>query len=118
MITFHPPGETRYAVLMELAQLLLAATGYAVGGLFMKQSVGLSRPGPTAAFLTLFLGSATLQALGMKHADLGVSYIFVLGVEAVVTVLLSLFYLHEACTPSRMAAIAVVVIGLAWLRHT
>ena len=64
---------------MALIQLVLASAAYAVGGLFMKQSAGLSHPRPTIAFLALFAGGATLQAAGMKSADLGVSYIFVLG---------------------------------------
>jgi quaternary ammonium compound-resistance protein SugE len=103
---------------MALIQLVLASAAYAVGGLFMKQSAGLSRPRPTIAFLALFAGGATLQAAGMRSADLGVSYIFVLGVEALITVLLSRFYLHESYTPSRIAAIALVIVGIAWLRRT
>jgi multidrug transporter EmrE-like cation transporter len=103
---------------MALIQLVLASAAYAVGGLFMKQSAGLSHPRPTIAFLALFAGGATLQAAGMKSADLGVSYIFVLGVEALMTVLLSMFYLRETYTPSRIAAIALVVVGIVWLRRT
>jgi multidrug transporter EmrE-like cation transporter len=103
---------------MALIQLVLASAAYAAGGLFMKQSAGLSHPRPTLAFLALFAGGAALQAVGMKSADLGVSYIFVLGVEAVMTVLLSMFYLHESYTPSRIAAIVLVVAGIVWLRRT
>jgi quaternary ammonium compound-resistance protein SugE len=103
---------------MALIQLVLASAAYAAGGLFMKQSAGLSHPRPTLAFLALFAAGAVLQAVGMKSADLGVSYIFVLGVEAVMTVLLSMFYLHEGYTPSRIAAIVLVVAGIVWLRRT
>jgi multidrug transporter EmrE-like cation transporter len=103
---------------MALSLLLLASLAYGVGGLFMKLSAGLSRPVPTAAFLGLFLIGATLQASGMRNADLSVSYIFVLGLEALVTVLLSVLYLQESCPPSRVAAILLVVVGIAWLRQT
>ena|SRR5471030_1057999 len=103
---------------MAAVQLVLASVAYSFGGLFMKLSAGLSRPWPTAAFLGLFVAGAVLQAMGMRQADLGVSYIFVLGVEALVTVLLSVFYLNEHCPPARLAAIAVVVVGIAWLRQT
>ena len=103
---------------MALLQLILASIAYAVGGLFMKQSNGASEPWPTMAFLALFAGGATLQAVGMRDADLGVSYVFVLGLEAVVAVLLSMAYLHESYTPSRMAAILLVIAGVAWLRNT
>ncbi len=103
---------------MALAQLLLASIAYAVGGLFMKLSAGLSRPWPTVAFTLLFLCGAMLQSLGMRNADMGVSYVFVLGVEALVAVGLSAAYLHESFSPSRIAAVMLVVAGVVWLRRT
>jgi multidrug transporter EmrE-like cation transporter len=104
--------------MMPLIQLLLASTLYAVGGVFMKLSAGLSRPWPTLAFLTLFVLGAMLQALGVREAELGPSYVFVLGVEALVAVLLSALYLHESYTTSRLVAIALVLVGIVWLRRT
>src|SRR4051812_23948889 len=104
--------------MMELVQLTLASVAFASGGLFMKLSEGMSRPGPVVGFYACFAAGATLQALGMRHADFSVSYIFVLGLEAVVTLGLSVWYLHESCPPSRLAAVVVVVAGIIWLRHS
>src|SRR5881275_2721947 len=104
--------------MMELIELMLAAVSFASGGLFMKLSDGLSRPGPIMGFYACFAAGATLQALGMRHADLSVSYIFVLGLEAAVTLGLSVWYLQESCPPSRIAAVVVVVVGIVWLRHS
>ena len=103
---------------MPLLQLLLASTLYAVGGVFMKLSAGLSRPWPTLAFLTLFVLGAMLQALGLRDAELGPSYVLVLGAEAVVAVLLSALYLQESYPPSRLVAIALVLVGIVLLRRT
>jgi small multidrug resistance pump/quaternary ammonium compound-resistance protein SugE len=103
---------------MALTQLILASVVYAVGGLYMKLSHGLTRPWPTIAFSVLFLTGAMLQALGMRGSDMGISYVFVLGVEALVATGLSAAYLHEALPPSRIAAVLLVVIGIAWLRRT
>jgi quaternary ammonium compound-resistance protein SugE len=103
---------------MALAQLILASIVFAVGGLFMKVSQGMSRPWPTIAFSVLFLAGAMLQSLGMRGADMGVSYVFVLGVEALVATGLSAGYLHEGFPPSRIAAVLLVVVGVAWLRRT
>ena len=103
---------------MALTQLILASIVYAVGGLYMKLSQGLTRPWPTIAFSVLFLTGAMLQALGMRGSDMGVSYVFVLGVEALVATALSAAYLHEGFPPSRIAAVLLVVIGVAWLRRT
>jgi multidrug transporter EmrE-like cation transporter len=103
---------------MALAQLLVASTAFAAGGLFMKLSAGLTRPWPTIAFSLLFLAGAMLQALGMRGSDMGVSYVFVLGVEALVATGLSAAYLHESFPPSRIAAVLLVVAGVMWLRRT
>ncbi len=103
---------------MALLLLVAASIAYAVGGLFMKQSDGLAHAMPTLAFLGLFAVGAALQALGMRQADMGVSYVFVLGVEAVAAVVLSAVVLRESYSVSRIAAIALVLIGIAWLRRS
>ena len=103
---------------MALLELILASVCFAAGGLFMKLSDGLSRAWPAAGVYIFFIAGATLQTLGMRHSDLGVSYIVVLGLEAVITLLISVWYLHETSSFSRIAAVALVVIGIAWLRNT
>ena len=103
---------------MTFLLLVVASALYAIGGLFMKLSSGMSRPVPTVAFLTLFVAGAICQALGMRRTDLVVSYVFVLGAEALVAVMLSAAYLHERYPPSRVAAILVILAGMLWLRRT
>lgn len=98
--------------------LVAASLAYAVGGLFMKQSLGVQRLVPTLAFLGLFASGATLQALGMKDGEMGVSYVLVLGMEAVAAMLLSVLILRESFSLSRLAATALIVVGIAWLRQT
>lgn len=103
---------------MPLALLTLASIMYAVGGLFMKSSNGVSRLTPTLGFVALFVAGALAQARGMRDSDMSASYVFVLGVEAVVAVVLGVSFLHEPLTPSRLTAIVLVVAGVAWLRLT
>jgi multidrug transporter EmrE-like cation transporter len=103
---------------MSLLMLTCASVLYAVGGLFMKQSDGASRLLPSLGFVALFVAGAVLQAVGMRRADMGVSYVLVLGIEAVAAVLLSTIVLHESYSTSRVAAIVLVVAGIAWLRAT
>jgi multidrug transporter EmrE-like cation transporter len=102
---------------MALLMLVLASAAYAIGGVFMKMSAGPMRPAPVAAFVALFAGGWLLQAFGMQRVDLSVGYIIVLGVEAVLALALSVFYLHEQLTPSRAAAVALVVAGVLLLRR-
>src|SRR5437868_14224395 len=96
--------------------LLIAAAFFAVGGLFMKQSLGLSRPVPTAAFLLLFCAGAALQAFAMRSGELGISYVFVLGAEALLTMLFSVWVFGESCPPGRIGAVTLVLTGIVWLR--
>jgi multidrug transporter EmrE-like cation transporter len=107
-----------YSQPMSLFQLILAAAMYAVGGLFMKLSNGVSRAVPTVAFIVLFVLAATIQALGMRQTDMGPSYIFVLGAETLVSALLSVLYLHEQWSPVRVFAVFLVVVGIALLRRS
>ena len=98
--------------------LVAASLAYAVGGLFMKQSLGVRRLAPTLAFLGLFASGSLMQALGMKDGEMGVAYVLVLGVEAVAATLLSVLILRESYSLSRIAATALVVVGIIWLRQT
>ena len=98
--------------------LVAASLAYAVGGLFMKRSLGVRRLGPTLAFLGLFASGSMLQAIGMKDADMGVSYVVVLGIEAVAATLLSVLFLREPYSLSRLGATALIVVGIGWLRQT
>jgi small multidrug resistance pump/quaternary ammonium compound-resistance protein SugE len=98
--------------------LLLASLAYAIGGLYMKQSDGNTRLAPTILFLLLFNAGALLQAAGMKSAQLGVSYVLVLGAEALLATLLSVLVLREGYSMERLAATTLILIGIAWLRRT
>ncbi|MGH8277861.1 MAG: DMT family transporter [Steroidobacteraceae bacterium] len=98
--------------------MITSAIVYAIGGLCMKLSAGLSQPLPTALLFSFFALGAGLQALGMRRADLGVAYIMVLGLEAVAALALSVFVLKESCSPSRLGAVTIVIVGILWLRHT
>ncbi len=103
---------------MQLLLLTLAAVCFATGGLLMKLSQGVTRPLPTAGFLALFLAGAVVQAVAMRHADLGVAYIIVLGLEAGLTVVFSAALLREAWPAERVLAVALIVAGVLLLRRT
>ncbi|HZP31844.1 MAG TPA: SMR family transporter [Candidatus Acidoferrales bacterium] len=103
---------------MDVIFLIIAALAFSVGGLLMKLSATMTRPAQTAGFLVLFVAGAAVQTLGMRRTDLSVAYIFVLGLEAALTVLFSFWYLKENLPPQRIAAIVLIIVGIAWLRWT
>jgi len=102
---------------MELALLAAAAVCFACGGLAMKFAGGVARPGPTAAYVTLFVSGAVLQSLALRRADLGAAYIAVLGLEAVLTFIFSVWLLKESASASRILAVLLILSGVVLLRR-
>lgn len=103
---------------MQILLLVIASAAYSVGGLFMKYSEGMSRLTPTITFLLLFLAGAGIQAIAMRRSDLGMAYIFVLGVEAAMTAVLSVFMLRETWSVLRVTAVVLILAGILMLRRT
>ncbi len=103
---------------MHFAYLLIAALSFAVGGLFMKYSQGLTKLWPTATVFALFSIGAASQTLAMRQAGMGVVYILVLGFEALIALLLSTFVLGESATAAKMIAVVLIVTGIALLRRS
>jgi multidrug transporter EmrE-like cation transporter len=104
--------ETMYILLLVAASLL-----FALGGLFMKYSQGLTHAGPSLAVFALFSAGAAFQALAMKRTEMGVAYVFVLGLEALAASALSVLVLGERATISRACAVALIVAGIILLER-
>src|ERR687885_8967 len=100
---------------MQLFLLVLAALLFAFGGLSMKFSQGLTRVLPSVAVFALFSGGAACQALAMRRTEMGVSYLFVLGLEAVVAFGLSFLVLGERATIGKACALLLILGGIALL---
>jgi multidrug transporter EmrE-like cation transporter len=94
-----------------------AALAFALGGVGMKLSAGLTRLWPSVSVFVLFCGGAALQALAMRQADMGTTYIAVLGLEAVLAFLLGVWLFSEPATPARILAVALVVAGILLLKR-
>jgi multidrug transporter EmrE-like cation transporter len=97
--------------LSALGASLLAALCFVIGGAFMKLSNGFSRPAPGVAALVLFLSGAVAQTLAMKHGEMGVSYVFILGLEAVLAMALGAFFFQESVSMPKLLGVALIVGG-------
>jgi quaternary ammonium compound-resistance protein SugE len=95
---------------------LLAALCFASGGFFMKHAEGMRHVTPTLTFLVLFGVGAILQSHAMRGTGMAVTYVLVLGLEAVLAVGLSVWLLGESMPPAKVAGIAVTLAGIALLR--
>ena len=100
----------------QLALISLAALSFTVGGIFMKRADGVRHASATALFLLLFAFGAAIQSQAMRGAELGATYIVVLGLEAALAVFFGAFLFAEPITLSKAAAILLIVGGIAWLR--
>lgn len=101
---------------MNTILLITAAFSYSVGGYFMKLSDGLTKGGPTTLVFGLFCLGALLQTVAMRHGEMSVSYVVVLGLEAVTALLLGLFFLGEGVTLAKLIGIGLICIGIIVLR--
>jgi multidrug transporter EmrE-like cation transporter len=96
-----------------------AAMLFAVGGLFMAQSQGLSQMTPSLAMYGLFLGGASLQTLAISRAGgMALTYMLILGLEAVLVMLFGTLVLKEGYSTLKLAGVALIAIGVALLRST
>jgi multidrug transporter EmrE-like cation transporter len=101
---------------MYLLLAILAAIAYTIGGTFMKLSAGFSEFFPSLMVYVCFLIGATLQIFLLNQTHMGISYILVLGLEALSALLLSLVCFRESYSPVTLAGIFLVVMGTALLR--
>jgi multidrug transporter EmrE-like cation transporter len=93
-----------------------AAIAFAIGGIFMKLSAGLSEPiFGLLVYLCFGLG-ATIQTLAIYKTDLGGTYIAILGLEAVITLIFSVWFFKEEQTLAKLIGLAMIIAGVVLLR--
>jgi multidrug transporter EmrE-like cation transporter len=101
------------SLLMSLAAALL----FAIAGLFMVQSQGLSQLMPSLIVYGLFVGGASFQMLATDRAnDMALTYVLVLGLEVILVTLFGIFVLKEGYSIAKLVGIFLVAIGVALLR--
>jgi small multidrug resistance pump/quaternary ammonium compound-resistance protein SugE len=102
---------------MNLLLSVTAAVTFAFGGVCMKYSEGLTRPAPTVLLFILFCAGAAAQTLAMRHAEMGATYILVLGLESALAFTLGVLVFREPATPVRILAVLLVTAGIVLLRR-
>jgi quaternary ammonium compound-resistance protein SugE len=96
--------------------VLASALAFSVGGYATKLSEGLTRAGPTFWMFALFLLGAALQGYAMRGTALSVTYVVVLGLEAVTATALGLL-LGEGLSLLKCVAASLVLAGVVLLRQ-
>jgi multidrug transporter EmrE-like cation transporter len=94
----------------------LAALFFSIGGYFMKLSAGLTQLRPTLLMFGFFSVGAVLQTVAMRGEQMAITYIVVLGFEAITALLLSMVLLNESASMYKFAGVALIVAGIVLLR--
>lgn len=110
------PGVVQHEAFLFAGTVILAALFFTVGGIFMKLSDGLTKFWPTTIVFILFVAGAALQTLAMKREDLAVTYLVVVGLEAILAFLFGVLVFSESYTPVRIAGVSLIALGIVSLR--
>ena len=95
--------------------LLVTAATYTAGGVLMKLSEGLTRPLYSLLLVIAVTLGAALQALAVRHAPLGVTYLLVLGLEAGLALAGSVLIFRESLSPPNVFELSLIAFGVACL---
>jgi len=87
--------------------------GWAVG---LRYTDGFTRPLPTVLTAIAMIVSVAALGYAVRDLPLGTAYAVWTGIGTVGTVLFGIMVLGEAATPLRLAAIALIVTGIALLK--
>lgn len=101
---------------MQIVLATLAALSFTVGGIFMKRADGLHDAFATGLFLLLFAVGAAMQSHAMRGAELGGTYVLVLGLEAALALAFGAVLFAEPLTAPKIGAVLLIVGGIALLR--
>jgi quaternary ammonium compound-resistance protein SugE len=93
-----------------------ASFAFALGGAFMKASAGFTRPWPSLAVISLFVLGAFLLTQAVDARGLATAYTFGLGVEALLTIIVAIYWFGERMTPTKLIGIVLILLGVAGVR--
>ncbi len=101
---------------MKLLVMLAASAAYAVGGICMKLSAGMTHRGWTLALFFSYVVGAAIQAWSMKGTELAVNYVIVLGFEGLLAALAGAWLFSEPLNAARGFGFVLILAGTAVLR--
>jgi multidrug transporter EmrE-like cation transporter len=104
-------GDGMYSLMV-----VVAAMSFATGGVAMKYADGLTRFWPSVIVFALFAAGAALQGIAMRGTALSVTYLVVLGLEAVIAFGLGVAFFQEGLTAAKVLGAGLVLVGTFLLR--
>jgi multidrug transporter EmrE-like cation transporter len=96
--------------------VIAAATSFSLGGAVMKFADGLRNPQPSMIVFILFVFGAALQIVAMRDTELSITYLVVLGLEAVISFSFGILVFKETASLLKVVGALIVVLGIVVLR--
>jgi multidrug transporter EmrE-like cation transporter len=100
-----------------MATIIIGSVAFSIGGAFMRLSEGFTRLWPSVIVATCFVVGAGFLAKAVNRGGLSTTYVIGLGLEALISVGIGLALLGERLTVAQTAGIAIILVGLATLKH-
>ena len=100
-----------------MATIIIGSLAFSVGGAFMGLSDGFTRLWPSVVVAMCFVIGAGFLARAVHRGGLSTTYVLGIGIEAVITVAIGLTILGERLTAAQTAGIAIILVGLATVKH-
>lgn len=101
-----------------MAWIILGIAGLLemVWALLLKQSQGLTRPGPTIGFVLSLALSMGLLAYSLKTLPVGTAYAVWTGIGAAGTAIVGIIWLGEPRSALKLVSLALLLAGIIGLR--
>ena len=103
---------------MSWAVLILAGLLEVAWASLLPSTNGLTRPGPTAAFLALLAGSMFALAKATESIPLGTAYGVWVGIGAVGAALVGITIHGDPATPARIGFLLLLIVAIVGLKAT
>jgi multidrug transporter EmrE-like cation transporter len=100
-----------------MATIIIGSLAFSVGGAFMGVSDGFTKFWPSLVVASCFVFGSVFLARAVNRGGLSTTFVVGLGIEAVISVGIGLALLGEHLTASQTAGIAIILVGLATLKH-
>jgi multidrug transporter EmrE-like cation transporter len=99
-----------------IALASFAALSFSIGGYYMKLCDGFAKFRPSLLVFMFFVVGACLQTVAMRDEQMSITYIVVLGIEAITALSLSVVLLKESTSIAKLAGVGFVLVGIVLLR--
>jgi small multidrug resistance pump len=92
--------------------LAVSVIAEVLGTLALRYAAGFSKPLPSVAVIVCYGCAIYLMSIALKHLEMGLTYAVWAGAGTALTAILGMIWFNEAMSISRLAGLALIVVGV------